>query len=498
MISSLTARQPLAATSGRELFAEQQASIHRGTDRVFAYLMLAQWVAGVAAALWISPRTWSGALSATHFHVWAAVFLGGVISALPVFMAFRFPGRAVTRHLIAVAQMLTSALLIHLTGGRIETHFHIFGSLAFLSCYRDWRVLVTATIVVAADHGLRGYFWPQSVYGVFSGASLRFIEHAWWVVFEDIFLVVMIFQNLADMKRNAAEVQRRTAELREAVSQTAEANRRLEKVNAELQQKNSELDQFTYIASHDLQEPVRKLVSFSHLLQEDLGVELNDNAKRDLDFIVDAAHRMRDLVQALLELSRVGRAAIRRELISLEDCAGRAIEALSLVVSESNTKITRDPLPDVVGDPTMLTQLYQNLISNALKFTREDSPEIHLGAELRDDQWVLSVKDNGIGMDPQYAERIFQPFQRLHSRAEFAGTGIGLSICKKTVLRHYGDIWVESEEGVGTTFLFSLPCVETEHSAESESADSSQVESIISPVASWPSSDAVSSPGTTV
>lgn len=477
-MSSLTASEtdqlahPMS-TSDRaaEIYQQEQAAIHARTDRLFSFLMIGQYLAGIFAAIWISPRTWSGAMSETHVHVWAAIGLGGAITSIPVFLAWRHSGRRSTRHVIAIGQMLTSALLIHLTGGRIETHFHIFGSLAFLSCYRDWRVLATATFIVTVDHGMRGYWWPESVYGVLSGASLRFIEHSGWIVFENIFLSVTIFQNIADMKRNArhqaalestnlrieSEVQRRTLELQDSMTATAQANAQLENANEALQQKNEELDQFTYVASHDLQEPVRKLVSFTRLLEEDIDGDLNENAKNDLTFIVDAANRMRDLIQALLELSRAGRSAMKSESVRLEDCVDRSIDALSLAISDSKAKIEREALPTVMGDPMMLTQLYQNLISNALKFTRDREPVIRITAQRDGDRWILKVSDNGIGMNARHIDRIFQPFQRLHSRSEFAGTGIGLSICKKTINRHRGEIWVESVEGEGTDFLFSLP-----------------------------------------
>src|SRR5207237_10673989 len=148
-----------------------------------------------------------------HLHVWAAVFLGGIITIFPVSLALLRPGETFTRYTIGVAQMLMSALLIHLTGGRIETHFHVFGSLAFLAFYRDWRVLVPATIVVAADHLLRGYFWPQSVYGVLVASQWRWIEHAAWVVFEDVFLVVSCLRSVAEMRQTAE----RTAALEQEV-----------------------------------------------------------------------------------------------------------------------------------------------------------------------------------------------------------------------------------------------------------------------------------------
>jgi PAS domain S-box-containing protein len=195
---SLSKASP-AATRVQELFDEQNNHVLRRTDRMFAGLLAFQWLAGIFVALVISPRTWSGSLEQTHPHVLAAILLGGAIISLPVWLALRWPGRALTRHTIAVAQMLYSALLIHLTGGRIETHFHVFGSLTFLAFYRDWRVLITATVVVAVDHLLRGFLWPQSVYGVLSGAEWRWLEHAGWVLFLDFFLINACLQSRREM-----------------------------------------------------------------------------------------------------------------------------------------------------------------------------------------------------------------------------------------------------------------------------------------------------------
>src|SRR5438445_1431117 len=161
-----------------ELFSELQQSIIRHTDKIFARLMICHWFVGAVLALWISPRTWSGTTSAIHLHVWAAVLLGGAITIVPVLLGLFHSGRALTRHTIAVGQMLMSALLIHLTGGRIETHFHVFGSLAILAFYRDWRVLISASAVVYIDHLVRGVFLRQSVYGVLSASIWRSLEHA--------------------------------------------------------------------------------------------------------------------------------------------------------------------------------------------------------------------------------------------------------------------------------------------------------------------------------
>jgi two-component system, sensor histidine kinase and response regulator len=193
------------AVTGRadELFAHYRREIHTRTDRLFAGLMAFQWLLGIIFALFVSPLAWEGGISRTHVHVWAALVLGGTISLFPALLALLRPGLPSTRYVIAIAQMLMSALLIHLTGGRIETHFHVFGSLAFLAFYRDWRVLVPATIVVALDHMVRGVFWPQSVYGVLVASQWRWLEHAAWVLFEDAFLFVACRRSLAEMKQTA-------------------------------------------------------------------------------------------------------------------------------------------------------------------------------------------------------------------------------------------------------------------------------------------------------
>ena len=188
-----------SAQRAEALFREQQEAIYRRTDRLFAWILPAQWAAAVAFALIFTPSTWNGETSAVHIHVWASIFLGGALTVFPVWMTYAWPGATATRHVIAVAQMLMSALLISLTGGRIETHFHVFGSLVIVSLYRDWRVLIPATIVVGLDHFLRGIYWPYSVYGVLAASPWRSIEHAGWVAFEDVFLVISCHRSLREM-----------------------------------------------------------------------------------------------------------------------------------------------------------------------------------------------------------------------------------------------------------------------------------------------------------
>jgi PAS domain S-box-containing protein len=183
-----------------ELFQQHRQEIARNTDRLFARLMFFQWIAGILIALFVAPLTWDGQSSQVHVHVWAAIFLGGAISIFPIWMTRAWPGATINRYVIAVAQMLMSALLIALTGGRLETHFHVFGSLVILSFYRDWRVLIPATIIVALDHFVRGIYWPYSVYGVLTASPLRSLEHAGWVIFEDVFLVISCLRSIREMR----------------------------------------------------------------------------------------------------------------------------------------------------------------------------------------------------------------------------------------------------------------------------------------------------------
>lgn len=227
-------------------------------------------------------------------------------------------------------------------------------------------------------------------------------------------------------------------------------------IGDDLARRNSELDEFTYVASHDLQEPLRKLTSFSGLLVKDAGDALPENARKDLNFIIDAATRMQALIQDLLALSRSGRKEMTNLPISLDLCVDDALYALAVRIEEIDAVIRRDSLPQVIGDKTMLTQLYQNLIGNALKFTGEQRPLIHLSAEIHGEKVVLGVRDNGIGIKAEYCDRIFLPFKRLHGMAEYPGSGIGLAICRKVVERHGSEILVESEPGQGTLFSFTL------------------------------------------
>jgi PAS domain S-box-containing protein len=230
----------------------------------------------------------------------------------------------------------------------------------------------------------------------------------------------------------------------------------LERLNADLKVRNRELDEFTYVASHDLQEPLHKLSAFCDLLREDIQKGEREEVDRDLQVLSSAAQRMRRLVQDLLALSRSGRQNMNWEEVDIDEIVNVALDSLAIRVEETGAQIVRRELPVLQGDKSLLTQLYQNLIGNALKFRGEASPRIELSAENVRGRWILGVADNGIGLKPEHAERIFVPFERLHERGEYEGTGIGLAICRKIVQRHAGRIWVESEPGKGAHFRFTI------------------------------------------
>jgi len=757
----------IADPLAEKLFNAQQQSIYKHTDRLFAVLMGVQWIGAIVSSLYFTPKTWRGEYFTISTNVYAAIILGGMISTFPIFLALRRPGEKFTRFVIAISQMMMSSLLIHVTGGRIETHFHIFGSLAFLSFYRDWKVLVPATLIVAADHILRGIFWPESVYGVLTEQAWRWVEHAWWVLFEDIFLYILIKRSISEMwdiARRTSEIHRlnddleqriehRTSELAErnselksevaerksaqdalakseeryrllfdtnpfpmwvfdreslgflavndaaiehygysreeflsmdlteirpeeeipallddlshlagnkttvwvhrkkdgtlidveitphhleidgkpaeiilandvterlrlqaesdviseviqGVAETSNLNELLKLIhqsvgrmlyaenfyvalfdpktemlnmqffvdkrdpspppsklgtgltayvfrnnqamllteerigeladagevklvgttppiwlgvplrtpqgvigvlvvqhygnaevyderdvrfltsvgdqialaidrkraeeqlrifNEKLQQSNRELQDFAYVASHDLQEPLRKVQTFSDRLGSKYAERLDETGLDYLERMRNAASRMQTLIQDLLAFSRVTTKAQPFVQVDLEQITRDVLSDLEVKIEETGAAIETRDLPKLDADPLQMRQLIQNLIGNALKFRNADAtPIVKISATNglsngHGPMYTITVEDNGIGFDEKYLDKIFTVFQRLHGRAEYEGSGIGLAVCRKIVERHHGSITAQSTPGQGAKFIVSLP-----------------------------------------
>jgi light-regulated signal transduction histidine kinase (bacteriophytochrome) len=240
--------------------------------------------------------------------------------------------------------------------------------------------------------------------------------------------------------------------------ETVEAARtRVEEQARELQRSNAELEQFAYVASHDLQEPLRKIASFCQALQTRYRGRLDERADQYIDFAVDGAKRMQTLINDLLAFSRAGRSGREHELVDLSEALTAAQASLAGALEDAQASVVAGGLPTVRGDRAQLTSLFQNLIGNAVKFRGAEAPLVRIEAERHDGEWQVSCLDNGIGIDPEYAERIFLIFQRLHSREIYEGTGIGLALCRKIVEYHGGHIWLETAYSGGTCFRFTLP-----------------------------------------
>ena len=447
-------REPLNLTNVGDLVQQHRDRIARNTSGIFAVLMLLQWAGAIVTAAIVSPRTWTGTISSVHVHLWASIILGGIITVVPVALALIYPTQSLTRHVIASGQMHMSALLIHITGGRIETHFHVFGSLAILAFYRDWRILITATLIVYIDHVVRGFYWPQSVYGVLNATPWRAVEHAWWVGFEVIFLTIAIRQSLHEMSLIAE----RQIQLH---SVNAEIEAEVKERTSELTTVNKQMETFCYSMSHDLKAPLRGIQSFSSILVEDCGEVLNDQAKQYVSRIQEAAGKMNRLVNDLLEYSRVSRAKFALVPVDVSDVTEEALRLLAAEIQHQAASIKVDPeLGVVIGHEATLIQVMLNLITNALRYGKFGvAPALNIRSESRDNRIRISVQDNGIGIAPEFHQKIFEVFERVPTASTQESTGIGLAIVSKSIERLGGSVGVESRPGAGSTFWFELPVV---------------------------------------
>jgi signal transduction histidine kinase len=452
-----------------ELFARYQHDIHRRTDRLFALLMVLQWIAGILFALWVSPLAWYGTVSRTHVHVWAAVFLGGAISLFPAVLGMFRAGETSTRYTIGVAQMLMGALLIHLTGGRIETHFHVFGSLAFLAFYRDWRVLIPATVVVALDHMLRGALWPQSVYGVLVASQWRWVEHAAWVIFEDVFLFVSIRRAIVEMKDTAL----RTAALEQEVRtrQQAENEASMTAARLRITQQQAEAatrakSDFLASMSHELRTPLNAIILYSELLQEEAEDREQRGTLTDLQRIESAGNHLLGLINGILDLSKIeaGKMTLSIEHFDVRAVVNEVVDTMVPLVQKNQNTVSvwfADEVGVMHADLMKTRQILLNLLSNAAKFTRHGTIAIDVEAGSVEGRPAVSFKvaDTGVGMSADYIATIFEPFTQadVNISRKYGGTGLGLAIVSRFCALMSGHVSVDSDPGRGSCFTVLLP-----------------------------------------
>ena len=427
-------------------------------------LMAVQWIGGILLAIFVSPQTWSGSIPSVHIHVWSALLCGGLLSAAPIWLVWRHPAAPQTRYVIAISQMLWSGLLIHLTGGRIETHFHVFGSLAFLAFYRDWKVLVPATLVVAADHLLRGLYWPQSVFGVLVSSPWRTAEHAAWVVFADVVLLLSCRQGMREMW-SIANQQARLERTRDIVEQEVrERTRELKEAQVAALAASRSKSEFLANMSHEIRTPLTAILGFTETLSDNLklpeNLEATDTIKRNGEHLLG-------VINDILDLSKV-----ESGKMTIEALRENPVRTLTDVISLVKVKADGAGLalgfefvgeiPETIQtDPTRLRQILMNLIGNAIKFTEVGGVRV-IGRFVHDAHnpyMQFDITDTGIGMTEEQVAKLFQPFMQADNSTtrKFGGTGLGLTISKRLAEKLGGDITVvDTRPGVGTRFRLTI------------------------------------------
>ena len=498
-----------------EIYRKNLRAVRVKTSQLFQWLLVAEWALAVILALTISPFSYDGDVRSLHIHVKIAFLLGGALNALPLALLRLRPDWWLTRHTVAAVQMLWSGLLIHITGGRIETHFHIFGSLAFIAFYCDWTLLATATVVVAADHLARGLLWPESIYGIQNPEWWRFLEHAGWVVFEDVFLALGCFNALkamaivADREADLAtvnadiegQVELRTAELLTANTSLATQMKLQLLMEAELRQAQK-LESVGRLASgvaHEINTPVQFVNDSIHFVRDavadlfgvikkldivrhsvldgkpskdaadDAGeaqdsadmAYLLENVPKALERSIDGLSRVATIVRSMKEFAHPD----TKEMTTID--FNHALESTLIIakneyryVAELDVELGEFPMLRChLGD---LNQAVLNIVVNAahaigdaVKGT-DDKGRIPVKTRQEGKDVILSIADSGGGIPEHVRDKIFDPF--FTTKEVGKGTGQGLAIARSVVVeKHKGELRFETELGKGTTFYIRLP-----------------------------------------
>lgn len=429
----------------QRIFDEQSREIHIRVDRGFAILLIIQWVVSVIVGLSYTPRTWVGSLSGAVENGLVGLIFGGLFALPAVYCIFVFPGQKFTRYLVAVSQMCFSTLLIYLSGGRIETHFHVFVSLAALAFYKDMGVLWLGAFVVLADHALRGYLLPMSIYGQAEFARWRWVEHGMWVVIENLLLMIGI------------------ARIRHELREMAYSKYLLVRAREEALQLSSLKSSFLSNMSHEIRTPLNSIIGFTDILRD-------THLDKDQTSYVGTIHRCSEsllhLINDILDISKIenGLMHIDRHRFDLRELHRDIHSIFSVKCQEKGLDLhidIDDRIPaQAVGDSHRIRQVLMNLVGNAIKFT--DRGRVHIRLHLEGGtrpRYRWQVSDTGRGIRSENISRLFRSFSQEDSSISrhFGGSGLGLMISKNLVELMGGQIFVESQLGEGSTFSFTLP-----------------------------------------
>ena len=404
--------------------------VKKRSDKLINYFLISFFFAGLILALF--------------YDTWFIAFGVGGCSLLAYYFTKEvLPDSTLYQYVLSVVLAIFMAQYIYQMHGLFEMHFFAFIASAILITYQNWKLQIPLVVIVIIHHAGLGYLQNIGIQGVYF-TQLDTLELQTFII--HIILAAVIFFTCGLW----------AYQLRQQTQQLVQSTKAAEQANIDLERKNKELEQFAYVASHDLQEPLRTTSSFVELLMQQYQDKLDERADKYFTYILEASDRMKLLITNLLDYSRIG-SEKELEEVDCDKTLHEVLDDLGAAINDAKANIQRHRLPVIIGYPTEIKQLFQNLIINAVKFQKKGvSPQIKISVEKIKDIWQFKFEDNGIGIEKQHSEKIFNIFQRLHTRTEYEGSGIGLSHCKKIVELHKGKIWVESTYGEGSTFNFTL------------------------------------------